>query len=93
MLYPTHVRTDLFTFDRDSNMLVGEMSTVLPKGFGRVFNDSCDEGFTLVSQVTGHRVVMMVNHIEKDDGDLVYWDLIPAELNKAGLMKVRIFND
>lgn len=106
LLHPNPVSTDRFTFDHDTRTFVAEASDFgslrdrlatngLVGPFGRVYDDACDIGLTLVSHVSGTRVVFAVEHEERDrEGDLLYWDLLPAQLHErtAGL-KVRIFND
>lgn len=93
-LRPAPVSTAQFTWDRAHRMLVTEISN-FGHGFdfGRVYDDACDEGVTLVSEHTGRQVVFAVNHIERDrEGDLLYWDLIPASHADCNCT-VRIFND
>ena len=92
LLKPSRVSTDRLTFCREEWLLVAEMSD-LP-GFGRVWDDACDEGLTLVSHRTGREVVYAVNHIERDDeGDLLYWDLRPVDHRDNSLPTLRVFND
>jgi len=93
LLKPCPVSTRRFTYLADERMFVAEASD-LP-GFGRVYNDACDEGLTLVSHRTGCEIVCAVEHIERDrEGDLLYWDLRPASSRNAPFsFTVRIFND
>ena len=67
--------------------------TIVP--IEQVWNDACDTGLTLISQRTGREMVYAVEHIEKDrDGDLLFWDLLPANLSdRDGALKIRVFND
>ncbi len=91
ILTPSPVSTSKFTYAKDDNLLVAEASD-LPH-FGQVWDDACDTGLTLISHQTGRMVVMAVDHTEYLDGDLLYWDLVPADRRNDGLIKVRVFND
>lgn len=91
ILRPNPVALSQFTWDRSANLLVAEMSSL--DGFGRVFDDACDEGLTIISHHTGREVVYAVMAEEKDvEGDLLFWDLESARLGED-VPKVRIFND
>lgn len=95
VLKPSPVSTRRLSYDRAANLLVAEISD-FGRGFsfGRVYDDACDEGLTLVSHCTGREVVCAVEHIERDrENDLLYWDLAPAKTSERGLIKVRIYND
>lgn len=103
VLTPTRYSTRRFT--AINGMLVAEASDLdRPSPFGRVYDDACDEGLTLVSHVTGREMVFAVDHIERDrEGDLMYWDLKPVRelvLRHSGprsadlaRMTVRVYND
>lgn len=94
ILRPCPVSTRSLTFDRENNLLVGEISTLgVGVTFDRVFDDACDEGLTLISHRTQREVVYYVDHVEARDGDLLYWDLVPANLNERFLPTLRLFND
>lgn len=60
--------------------------------FERIFDDSCDEGFYLVSVRTGALLKFYVNKTETNDGDIVAWELIPADKRHAGIT-CTVFND
>lgn len=96
-LRPASVGTDQFTWVPADKMFVAEASS-LPR-FERVWNDSCDEGLTIVSARTGEAVTFTVHHTEIDDeGDLLYWDLVPAAnlaaiVRGAEHVRVRVYND
>lgn len=92
VLRPAPVSTERFTYSAAERLLVAEASDLPP--FGRVYDDACDEGLTLISHRTGAEVVYGVEHIERDaDNDLLYWELRPASRRDAGLPTVRVFND
>lgn len=95
ILRPTPVSLRNFTLSADERgrcLLVAEASS-LPS-FGRVYDDACDEGLTVVSHHTGREVVYGVSDEVKDrEGDIAYWTLIPADLRDSGLPNLRVFND
>lgn len=66
-----------------------------PPIFGRVWDDSVDEGITLVSQRTGEQRVFVVDHTEVKDGDLRYWLLRPVRGNRIlkDDLTVLVYND
>lgn len=89
-LKPAPVSTRQLTYFADKNTFVGDMSEI--RGFGRVHNDSCDEGFTLVSSRTGMEVVVVVIEVHTDaEGDITHWDLVPTDPSRN--FTVTIFND
>lgn len=93
----------LFATDAQSKTISAEAST-LTAGlrdyplFGRVYDDACDEGFSILSERTGRVVTWALDHEERDgEGDTLYWDLKPARIDelRAGLQgwRVRVYND
>lgn len=100
VLTPNSYSTDRFTYVPAERMFVAEASDLdRPEPFGRVYDDACDEGLTLVSARTGTRVVFAVDHVQRDrEGELMYWDLTPAPYLRAGRadlsgVRVRVYND
>lgn len=95
ILRPCPVGAASLTWVPESRMYVTEASD-LPANLGRVYDDACDEGLTLISRWDGRECVFVVNHVEldRDENEIKYWDLIPANRDKRwhGL-KIRIFND
>lgn len=89
-LKPCPVSTSLFT--RGTNgVYVAEMSD-LPYGLGRVYDDACDEGLTLVSARTGREVVMVVSDVRTRDGELEYLELTPAHRYAPSIV-IHLYND
>lgn len=85
------------------NKLVAEAST-LSEGsrkplFGRVYDDSCDEGFSIRSERTGRIATYHVNNTLKDaEGDVTGWELTATRQTQKELpctkgMTVIVFND
>lgn len=92
-LYPAPVSTRQFHFDKDARLFIGEISST--HGFGRVWNDSCDEGLTLVSARTGKHVTFaIVETIRDADGDITQWMLRPTPDSDCDAdLGVVLFND
>lgn len=92
ILRPKPVSTRQLTWDSQHQEYVGEISSTY--GFGQVYTDACDEGLTLVSAKTGHEVVFVVEHEERDDleNEILFWVLRPAtKIDRH--VRVRLFND
>lgn len=93
ILRPCPVSTESLTMCGRS-MMTGEISTLgIGVTFEQVWDDACDEGLTLISHRTGTEVVYAVDHIESREGDILYWDLRPADLRDHALPTLRLFND
>jgi hypothetical protein len=97
ILHPPTVSTE--SLSSHEGLFAGEASTLgLGHGvdFGRVYDDACDVGLTFRSHRTGREVVYVVENEKRDsEGDLLYWDLGPADLRdrRTGVPTIRIFND
>lgn len=69
----TRISTKYFTWDRERMMFVAEASDL--KGFdlfSTVFDDACDEGFTLVSEKTGREITVTYHETIRDsDSDVL----------------------
>lgn len=90
LLKPAPVSTRQFHWERQTHEFVGEISST--HGLGRVYNDACDEGLTLVSEWTGREMVFAVDHTERDaEGDVRWWLLKPVD--RSIWATVRLFND
>jgi hypothetical protein len=71
-------------------MFVAEASSLPP--LGRVYDDACDEGLTLLSErYPGDEVVFVVTSSQEREGDILYWDL--SAVNRSTGFSVRIYND
>lgn len=91
-LRPAPLSTRRFTYD--GGKFIAEASD-LGRGFnfGRVWDDSADEGLTLVSHTTGREVVCVVDHVEVRDGDILFWRLAPVNAPASARFHVVVFND
>ena len=93
ILHPSPVSTRSFYYDSATQTFTAELSG-LGKDFcfGRVWDDSCDVGLTLVSSKTGREVVFAIEEERRDrDGDLSCIVLIPA--NRKSPWVIHLFND
>jgi hypothetical protein len=98
ILRPVRVESSQFVWIKESREFVAEISDFGKWfEFGRVYDDAIDEGLTIVSsRCPGQEIVFVINHEDHDaDGDVLHWDLIPADLKQQQTVPftVRIFND
>lgn len=93
ILQPSPVSTERFTWA--DGMFVTEASSLGDFRLGRVYDDACDVGFTLVSHRTGRKVVVShVRDIRDGEGDLVasVFETAPYQAG-APSVAVHILND
>ncbi len=89
-LKPAPVSTRQLSWFADERRYVGEISST--NGFGRVYDDACDEGLTLVSARTGNEQVFVVADVDVDsEGDVRFWTLKPVDRHLD--VSVTLFND
>jgi hypothetical protein len=93
LLSPTAIRTDRLVYVKGENLLVGEASD-LPDP-SRVWDDACDIGYTIVSHRTGREVIYAGHQVAERDGDVIYWDYMPAKRadEYQNLPTLRVYND
>jgi hypothetical protein len=94
LLQPTPRPSSNFTFNKKTNTFSAEASD-----FGRtfeldrVYDDACDEGFSIVSAKTGKIAVFaLYNHEEDEEGDLISW-IFRCVTPGLTHLKAVIFND
>lgn len=87
---PCPVSTRQFTWLADQRTYVGEISSTY--GLGRVYDDACDEGLTLVSAKTGREVVFVVTETGVREGEIFDWTLRPA-YDKYLDVTIKLLND
>jgi hypothetical protein len=73
-----------FFFTPESNLFTVDMSTLDNGGtrpvFHQVYNDSIDEGFTMVSSSTGQNVDYVIDRTDyNNDNEILGWNLIPTD--------------
>ncbi len=102
MLLMPMYSTKKFTWVPEDKTYVAEASTLSNGGtnhlFGQVFPDSCDEGFAMYSEKLGKVLTFCVWLTKEEDGDLLYWDLVPTPKTEKSVpesrgVRVRVFND
>lgn len=86
-LRPTPVSTNQLSYNALTNEFFAEMSNL--EGFGRVYDDSIDEGFTVIGN-TGREVVFVIENTYYDnEGDLNFWTLKSLD----GEFTATVYND
>jgi hypothetical protein len=103
ILKPNPVSSSRFSWNSEHGEFVAEASDLYRASggitghtnlFERVYDDACDVGLTIVSAVTGREVVFAVYREVRDpEGEIVCWELEPAEYPNRGLCRARIYND
>jgi len=92
LLTPNPLSSSRFTFK--GNTFSAEASD-FGRSFklDRVYNDACDEGFSIVSAKTGKVAVFaLYNHEEDSEGDLISW-IFRCMTPGLTHLKAVIFND
>jgi hypothetical protein len=90
-LRPAPVPTTQLDYNPTARTYYGDISST--HGLGRVYDDACDEGLTLVSATTGREIVFAVAQIDRDsEGDITVWYLTPATPGAPDIAVV-LFND
>lgn len=92
ILTPTPISSSRFSFK--GNTFSAEASDFGGRlKLGRVFDDACDEGFSIVSAKTGKIAVFaLYDHEEDGEGDLVSW-IFRCVTPGLTHLKAVIFND
>ncbi len=108
LLAPTPILSSHFTYDPETKRFIGEASTLAGNAncpgplrrLGRVYDDACDVGFTLVSAKTGTAIVCaMEREVRDSERELLYTVFVPVDargpLGRIGDLpfEVRIYND
>lgn len=98
------VNSNQFSYNKEKNSFVTEMSSLCSlvedvNPFVQIYPDAADEGFTMISERTGHEAKFAVNLYERDaEGEFVAWHLVPTAetVRKNPRLRgatVTIFND
>lgn len=58
----------------------------------RVYNDACDEGFTLVSHRTGDEVIVALDRVDYNGDDVLAWEYASIWPRGANI-RLSVFND
>lgn len=76
-----------FRYSAASGSFTADISET--NGFGRIFDDACDEGLTIIG-ATGREVQFVIEQAHRDrEGDLTHWTLRSVD----GRFTAVIFND
>lgn len=91
-LRPAPVSYRQLDWDATTRRFSADISST--RGLGQVYDDSCDEGLTIVG-ATGREVVFVVANVRTDvEGDIQSWELRPAHPADRGLVAgVTLWND
>lgn len=85
---PTPVSTRQFHYDPATQCFSAEISST--HGLGRVWDDSADQGFTMVSTRTSAEVVfVLTEEIRDEEGDTRWWTFRSID----GRFTADLFND
>ena len=91
LLKPVPISSTKFLFRK--NTFIGEASELKDLKLGRVYDDACDMGFTIISEKTGKGVVFAQTEDTLDaEGDLLSINFVSVTPGLTHL-KVVIFND
>lgn len=93
ILKPSPVSTKSLDWDSEERNFFADISDLGKEfHFGRVYDDACDEGLTLVSEWTGREIVFVVYEEWKDEeGDILGWELKPV--SNIVNCTITLFND
>lgn len=92
MIIGDRISTTLFSYDSERRMFVTEDSSL--RGFnpmGQLWDDSCDQGFVMVSAKTGKEVPFYFQSARHDEYDIQYWDFVSYRITPE--VFVRVYNN
>ena len=93
------VSLERFTYLREKNMLVTEISELPRNAIGRLYDDACDEGIAVLSPRSGQVVTFaLYNELTSgagSDREVAGWVFKPVKPCPAYIAKLelRIYND
>jgi hypothetical protein len=91
ILKPAPISSSKFAFE--NGVFSAEASELKDLKLGRIYDDSCDMGFTIISEKTGNGVVFAQTEDTLDtEGDLISINFVSVTPGMTNL-KVVIFND
>jgi hypothetical protein len=98
LLRPAPISSDRFTYLKDEKVFAAEASDLPRNMLGRVFDDACDLGFTMISARTGVEMVFVqIDTLRDREGELMYHVFAPATPQNGAAaiadVRVHIFND
>ena len=92
LLKHNQISTNMFHYDPEDKVFSQEVSSLRGFKTGPIYDDACDEGFTLVSHKTGKEEVVCLSEIDRnEDNEVCGWWFEPV--NTRLNFKVLIIND
>ena len=94
--------SDRFTYNTSDKTFTIDSSDMSGNHFQQLWNDACDEGFAMISNITGNTVTFYLSDIIYngfgDDTELTHWIYKPIDTDvrkypQLAGVKVIIFND
>lgn len=93
---PKH-STKQFSYNKETRTFVTEGSTIQHgnRFMGQLYDDACDEGFTLVSHKTGAEVMYYyVDTVRDAEGEIIKWTFNEAVVRGLNYYtRVDVYND
>lgn len=90
VLRPHPVNATRFVWFADTRTYCIDMSQL--GGFGRVYDDACDEGLTLIERHGLREVVCVVEHTDVLNGDVKGWRLEPVRPYNGPPFNILVIN-
>lgn len=92
ILNPSPISSDKFIYSSESKSFIADASDLEGFKLGRVYDDACDEGFSIVSKKTGNSAVFAFEGQIIDNEELGGWNFVCVTPGLKHL-KATIFND
>jgi hypothetical protein len=81
------------SFEYDKGFFSAEASELGSSfNIGKIFDDACDVGFSIVSAKTGSKAIFALSGVDTNEGDVLCWNFKCVTKNLEYLEAV-IFND
>jgi hypothetical protein len=97
----SQINSTAFDWNPKSCEFVADIAELQYQGLdpaGRLYADSADLGFVMISAKTGETIEFMLHETQRNDGDVVYWEFKPTWADVFYNPKLRdvravVFND
>lgn len=89
----------MFTYNKQTKNLCAEASDLVNRHLQQIYDDACDVGFAVISDVSGNEITFYLSETKKDaEGEVTAWEyqLLPEFVRKfpeCSGMTATIFND
>ena len=90
ILQPSPISSSRFTYSKGT--FIAEASELGSFRLGRVYDDACDEGFTVISEKTGKPAVFAFNKEIQNGDEVGGWEFVCVTPGLKQLKAV-VFND